>query len=159
MNKKGVWDEIKNAALVMLVLVVVIGLLYYLVIKPTSPILGGKARYVEHLACKTKGQDLFNEGKKFVKTQVELEKNCDLCVLDADSDKYPDSCDFCLGGNDNIDRDGDNIPKDCDDHDDKSSSDPKKACDKDNNGREWNPDTKQCCIGAWSNNKCTPNSK
>ena len=33
---------------------------------------------------------------------------------DADKDGFPDSCDFCLGGNDNEDSDGDKIPTLCD---------------------------------------------
>ncbi len=59
------------------------------------------------------------------------------------SDGYPDSCDFCIGGSDATDNDDDGIPFDCDDNDDPVGG-----------ARKSGVTLKSICEG-----KCPPNSK
>ena len=67
--------------------------------------------------------------------------NCKGTYADADRDGVCDADDKCLGGNDNIDTDGDGIPNHCDD------------CDEDLNGQPCN-DGNACTINDRYNQSC-----
>jgi hypothetical protein len=68
-------------------------------------------------------------------------------------DGYPDSCDICLGGDDNKDSDGDGIPDACDDDRDnppKKGIGLKQACEHAKGGAgKWNEARQQCMLPCY----------
>jgi hypothetical protein len=76
--------------------------------------------------------------------------------LDDDKDDFPDNvkrdgfiCDLCLGGNDNLDEDGDYLPDECDPEPnnafDRRKSSFEKECEK-KSGASWDEEKERCVI-------------
>ncbi len=111
-----------------------------------------------------RGQSLV--GAKY--NQLELQANARSCQSQAalsavffdndfgrnQGDGYPDSCDVCLGGNDNNDKDLDGFPDACDK--DPENQPDKKAKMKDICKGAWNAEKQQCRLDCYAPDKACP---
>jgi hypothetical protein len=102
MKKKAQWGDIKKALITVLVIAVIGYLIIKFVLNPSSSIQTAVLNPQAKEMCKQ-----------------EMDKAAQ--PADVDKDGYPDNiqrmgiwCDSCLGGDDNVDDDGDGIPDKCD---------------------------------------------
>jgi len=140
--KKAQWTDIRKALLTVIILAIIIGfIIMKFILNPTSSIQTGV---------------LSPQAKEWCKAEMDKQYPPTDTDVNGAGDGFPDYvqrmgvwCDSCLGGDDNVDSDGDGIPDACDKHPN-TPMDSKSSIDKECN--VWNKDVKRCFVDATTEN-------